>query len=203
VGQVRVALPWPLPRNSECDLLFPPLPALQGLCVVNSQSFLHSSIPIPSLTPVRLSHPAGPLTVKTLLVMSVHLNRKLAITLLFSLALLLAFARPSSANAISPDSPSRRDHHNLNRMIKRRVAAPPVARQITGNNPGGAIGAGANPPEDKSSSTPSSTPSSPSPAAQPSSLVTSASGLLSSSVALSSAVSHFPFPWRIQGYSSP
>ena len=127
--------------------------------------------------------------------MSVHLNRKLAITFLFSLALLLALARPSSANAISPDSPSRRDHHNLHRMIKRRVATPPVARQqLGGNDPGGAIGAGANPPEDSSSATPSSTPSSPSPsAAQPSSVVASATSLSPSSVASSSAVSHFPF----------
>lgn len=133
--------------------------------------------------------------------MSVHLNRKLVITLLFSLALLLAFARPSSANAISPDSPSRRDHHHLNRMIKRRVATPPVAREISGNDPGGAIGAGANPPEDSSSpSTPSSTSSSPSPSvAQPSSVVASSPSLLPSSVAPSSAVSHFPFSWRCSG----
>jgi len=130
--------------------------------------------------------------------MSVHLNRKLAITLLFSLALLLALARPSSANALSPDSPSRRDHHNIHRMIKRRVANPDVARQLPSD---GAIGAGANPPADSSSpSTPSSTPSSPSPSAdqQPSSAAPSSSSS-PSAVASSSAVSHFPFTWRCSG----
>jgi hypothetical protein len=83
--------------------------------------------------------------------MSIHLNRKLAITLLFSLALLLALAGPSSANA----SPHRRDHLDLNRMIKKRAVAPSV---------------------DTANPTPSTTPSSPSPsvAPQPAAPVTSA-----------------------------
>ena len=123
--------------------------------------------------------------------MSVHLNRKLAITLLFSLALLLALARPSSANAISPDSPSRRDHHNLHRMIKRRVSNPAVARQL----PSVVIGGTANPPQDTSSpSTPSNTPSTPSPSAdQQSSFVAPSSSSSPPAVASSSAVSHFQF----------
>ena len=92
--------------------------------------------------------------------MSFRLNGKLAITFLFSLALLLALTSPSSANAMSPESPRRRDHPNLNRMIKMRAAVLPVARQ--GNN-AGAVGAAANPPEDSSTpSKPSSTPASPS-----------------------------------------
>jgi hypothetical protein len=94
--------------------------------------------------------------------MSFRLNRNLAITFLFSLALLLALAGSSSATALSPDSPRRRDHLNLNRMIKIRAPAPPVARQHASNNPA-VNAAGANAAEDSSTpSTPSSTPSSPS-----------------------------------------
>ena len=119
--------------------------------------------------------------------MSIQLNRNLAITLLFSLAILLALAPPSSAN---PDGLHRRDHVNLNRMLRIRAPFPPVPRQNPPADHGGAVGGAANPSTDGvSSSSTSSTPvpaplqpSSASPASQP-----------SSSLALSSspAVSHF------------
>ena len=117
--------------------------------------------------------------------------RNLAITLLCSLAILLALALPSSAT--SPDSPHRRDHVNHNRMIKIRRAFPPVPRQ----HQVGANGAAAGPPADSPSSPiPSSTSSSPAPsdASQPSSA--SLSLQTSSSLALSAsspAVSFFRF----------
>ena len=129
--------------------------------------------------------------------MSFRLNSKLAITFLLSLAFLLAFATPS-ANAMAPDSARRHDH----RMIKMRAAAPPVNRQLLGNDPG-AIGAGANPPADSSTpSTPSSTPSSPSPSNTPlsSSAAAPSQPILSTSSSVSSpAVSRFPFTWRSSG----
>jgi hypothetical protein len=83
--------------------------------------------------------------------------RNLAITLFCSLALLLALTRPSSASAVSPDSPHRRDHVNLNRMIKIRV--PSIPRQHAPANQAGAVGPAANPSTDGlSSPVPSSTP---------------------------------------------
>jgi len=132
--------------------------------------------------------------------MSFRLNGKLAITFLFSLTLLLALASPSSADAMSPESPRRRDHPNLNRMIKMRAAAPPVARQ--GKN-SGTVGAAANPPEASSTpSTPSSTPASPSTSDTPqsSSAAPSSQSILSlPSLVSSPAVSRFLSTWRISG----
>ena len=132
--------------------------------------------------------------------MSFRLNGKLAITFLFSLAVLLALASPSSANAMSPESPSRRDHSNLNRMIKMRAAALPVARQA---NTAVGVGAGTNPPEETSTpSTPSSTPASPSTSNTPqSSSAAPLSQSISSSVSSESspAVSRFLFTWGISG----
>jgi hypothetical protein len=132
--------------------------------------------------------------------MSYSLNGKLAITFLFSLALLLALATPSSANVMSPESPRRRDHPNLNRMIKMRAAALPVARQDKGS---GVVGVGANPLQASSTpSTPSSTPASPSTSNTPQS---SSAALPSQSTSspLSSVsspvVSCFLFTWRISG----
>ena len=108
--------------------------------------------------------------------MSIHLNRKLAITLLFSLALLLALAGPSSANA----SPHRRDHFDLNRMIKKRAAAPSVDTSTP-------------------TPTPSTAPSSPSPSVAPQPSVAVSSAQPSPSPATSASVppvSWFPFPSR-------
>jgi hypothetical protein len=134
--------------------------------------------------------------------MSFRLNRNLAITFLFSLALLLALAGSSSATALSPDSPRRRDHLNLNRMIKIRAPAPPVARQHASNNPA-VNAAGANAAEDSSTpSTPSSTPSSPSASNTPqaSSAAPASQSVASPSSSVSDpAVSHFPFTWRNLG----
>ncbi|KAH9969092.1 hypothetical protein BC827DRAFT_1167669 [Russula dissimulans] len=62
--------------------------------------------------------------------MATQLNRKLTVTFLFSLAVLLVLTAPSSANLVSPDAVHRRDHVNLNRMIKIRAVAPGVARQL-------------------------------------------------------------------------
>jgi hypothetical protein len=123
--------------------------------------------------------------------MSIQLHRNLAITLLFSLAILLALAPPSSAN---PDSLHRRDHVNLNRMLKIRAPFPPVPRQNPPDGHAGAVGGAANPTTDGlSSSSPSSTPvaaapsqpSSASPAPQPTSSLPSPVS--------SPAVSCFPF----------
>jgi len=90
--------------------------------------------------------------------MPVQLNRNLAITLLFSLLVLLALAPPSSANGLSPDVLHRRDHANLNRMIKKRAPYALIPRQ--GPRPQtGAVGAAADPSTNViSSSAPSSTP---------------------------------------------
>jgi|SRR5712671_390177 len=90
--------------------------------------------------------------------MAIQLNRKLAVTFLFSLALLLVLAAPSSANFVSPDSAHRRDHVNLNRMVKIRAVAPGVARQL-GKNPV-VINAADKPSADSASSTTSSATSS-------------------------------------------
>ena len=126
---------------------------------------------------------------------SIQLSHKLAITLLFSLAILLALAVPSSANGISPDSPRRRDHVNLNRMIRIRAAAPLVARQqaASASPSNNLISASVNTPTQSSSlPTPSSTSSSPTPSDTSSSAAPSVEP--SSSLALStssSAVSRF------------
>jgi hypothetical protein len=122
--------------------------------------------------------------------MSIHLNRNLAITLFFFLAILLALARPSSA---IPDTPHRRDHVNLNRMIKIRAPFPPVARQRP--NPSGPAGPSSDGP---SSLAPSSTSvSAPldtlQPSSAPLSLQPSSSPVSSAS---GSAVSRFPFTLR-------
>ena len=94
--------------------------------------------------------------------MAIHRNCNLAITLLFSLVVLLALAPPSSANAVSPDVPHRRDHVNLNRMIKKR-AHPLLHRELAAAQlpplQSGAVGAAADPSTDAASSpVPSSTP---------------------------------------------
>src|SRR6267154_225817 len=99
--------------------------------------------------------------------MAIKRNPNIAITLLFSLVILLALAPPSSANAVSPDVPHRRDHVNLNRMIKRRAPDALLPRQRTANQPAndrpqaqaGAVGAAADPSTGgASSAVPSSTP---------------------------------------------
>lgn len=136
--------------------------------------------------------------------MAVQRNRNIAITLLFSLVILLALAPSSSANVVSPDVPHRRDHVNLNRMIKRRAPHPLLPRQPAAAQPAddrplaqaGAVGAGADPSTGGvSSAIPSSTPAasatsatqapetsqSPQPSSSPVSSVSS------------SAVSCFPF----------
>jgi hypothetical protein len=134
--------------------------------------------------------------------MAIQRNRNLAITLLFSLVVLLALAPPSSANAVSPDVPHRRDHVNHNRMIKRRAPHALLPRQRAAGQPAadrpqaqaGAVGAAADPSTGVSSPVASSTPavSAPSASQAPE---TSQSQPISSPVssALSSAVSCFPF----------
>lgn len=95
--------------------------------------------------------------------MAILLNRNLAITLLFSLVILLALAPPSSANDVSPNVPHRRDHVNLNRIIKKRTPLDLLPRQRpAADRPqaqAGAVGAAADPSTDGvSSPVPSSTP---------------------------------------------
>jgi hypothetical protein len=134
-------------------------------------------------------------------------NRNLAITLLFSLVILLILAHPSSANADSPDVPHRRDHVNLNRMIKRRAPHPLLPRQLTPggqtNNgrpqaQAGAVGAAADPTTDSlSSAVPSSTPAVSAPSASQAPETSQSPQSVSSAVpsVLSSAVSCSPFPF--------
>jgi hypothetical protein len=91
--------------------------------------------------------------------MAIHRNRNLAITLLFSLVILLTLAPSSSANPVSPDVPQRRDHVNLNRMIKRRAPNALLPRQGHAVPQVGAVGAAADPSTGgPSSPVPSSTP---------------------------------------------
>ncbi|KAI0307686.1 hypothetical protein B0F90DRAFT_1813107 [Multifurca ochricompacta] len=121
-----------------------------------------------------------------------QLTRKLAITLFFYVTILLFLAGTSSANGISPNSGRRRDHVNLKRMIKIRAPAPPVARQLSLGDGLGAIGAGANPPKDISSTSPSSSTTAPtsSDSSRPSSVASSPESSSSpSSLASSSSIS--------------
>lgn len=130
--------------------------------------------------------------------MAIHHNRNIVITLLFSLVILLALAPPSSANPVAPDVPYRRDHVNLNRMIKRRAPYALLPRQHDIAVPQvGAVGAGADPsPNSPSSAVPSSTPAAPS--ATPAQETSQSAQPISSVVpsVLSSAVSFSPFFWR-------
>lgn len=136
--------------------------------------------------------------------MAIKRNPNLAITLLFSLVILLALAPPSSANAPSPDVPHRRDHVNLNRMIKRRVPHALFPRQHTGDQTGdnrpqaqaGAVGAAADPSTGAvSSPVPSSTPAASASSAAQASETSQSPQPTSSPVssAVSSAVSYLPF----------
>ncbi|SRR6266436_1508767 len=133
--------------------------------------------------------------------MAIQPNRNLAITLLLSLLILLALARPSSANAVSPDAPHRRDHANLNRMIKRRAPYTLIPRQRIPQPQAGAVGAAADPSTDGlSSSAPSSTPVVSAPSATSQAPATSQPPIQSPvSSVLSSAVSCFPFFPDIKG----
>jgi hypothetical protein len=104
----------------------------------------------------------------------------LAITLFSSLLVLLALAPPSSANVVSPDAPHRRDHVNLNRMIKRRVPDSLIPRQQSSPDipkvQAGAVGAAADPSAAAiSSAAPSSASSAPASAASATSQAQSAS----------------------------
>ena len=137
--------------------------------------------------------------------MAIHRSCKLAITLLFSLVVLLALAPPSSANAISPDVPHRRDHVNLNRMIKKRahplLHREPAAIQLP-TLQGGAVGAAADPTTDAPSSpVPSSTPVAAAPSTTQTPETSQSPQPISSDVSsvLSSAVSCFPFPFFFFG----
>ena len=130
--------------------------------------------------------------------MAILLNRNLAITLLLSLVILLALAPPSSANDVSPNVPHRRDHVNLNRMIKKRTPLDLLPRQrpAAADRPqaqAGAVGAAADPSTDGvSSPVPSSTPAAsatqtPETSQSPQSIPAPVSSVSSS------AVSCFPF----------
>jgi hypothetical protein len=123
--------------------------------------------------------------------MAIQHNRNIAITLLFSLVILLALAPPSFANPVAPD---RRDHVNLNRMIKRRAPLALLPRQRVLPSPqGGAVGAAGDPPTDSPSPVASSTAAAPSvtPAQQSSQSPQPIPSAVSS--VLSSVVSCFPF----------
>ena len=120
--------------------------------------------------------------------------RNLAITLICFLAVLLALTRPSSANALSPDSPHRRDHVNLNRMMKIRV--PSIPRQHPPDDQGAANGVAASPTTNAlSSPVVSSTPiPASSDTSQPSSASLSPQPSSSPALSVSSpAVRYFPF----------
>lgn len=88
--------------------------------------------------------------------------RALALTLVFYIALALALATGSDAKGYAPVPFHRRDHFNLNRLIRKRAPQPQDGGGLlddSGNkNAGPAIGAGAEPPTDVSTtSTASST----------------------------------------------
>src|SRR6266849_1915613 len=125
--------------------------------------------------------------------MAVNHNRNIAITLLFSLVILLALAPQSSANAVSPDLPYRRDHVNLNRMIKRRAPHALLPRQRPPANAGAACAAADPSTNGVSSLVASSTPAAPSASQTPG--PSQSPQPISSPVSsvLSSAVSCFPF----------
>jgi hypothetical protein len=136
--------------------------------------------------------------------MAIKRNPNIAITLLFSLLILLALAPPSSANAVSPDVPHRRDHVNLNRMIKRRAPHALLPRQPASDPSGdkdpqaqaGAVGAAADPSTGAlSSPVPSSTPAASAASATQASETSQSPQPTSAPVssAASSAVSCFPF----------
>jgi hypothetical protein len=136
--------------------------------------------------------------------MAIKRNPNIAITLLFSLVILLALAPPSSANAVSPDVPHRRDHVNLNRMIKRRAPHALLPRQHNGDQPtadhpqaqAGAVGAAADPSAAAASSAvPSSAPAASAASATQASEASQSAQPTSSPVpsVSSSAVRCFPF----------
>ena len=155
--------------------------------------FFLSCLSLPHhLRPLRLVHL---ILDSSIAPMAIHRNPNFAITLLFALVILLALAPPSSANAVSPDVPYRRDHVNLNRMIKRRTPLNLLPRQHNIPVPqpqAGAVGAAADPSTDGlSSPAPSSTPAAPSVTQAQQTSQTPISSAVPS--VLSSAVSSFPF----------
>ncbi|KAI9513056.1 hypothetical protein F5148DRAFT_1279105 [Russula earlei] len=126
-------------------------------------------------------------------------TRKLAITFLFSLALLLALTAPSSSTLISPASVHHRDHANLNRMIKIRAASPAVPRQLVNsippiNVPPLSTSTAAAAAPTSTSDTPSAAPQSSSPVAAPRSSSTPAPAPAPSPAPPSASGSQIPSP---------
>jgi hypothetical protein len=124
--------------------------------------------------------------------------RALALTLIFYIALALILATGSDAKGYAPVPLHRRDHFNLNRLIRKRAPQPQDGGGLLGGggnkDAGPVIGAGAEPPTDASttstasstsvqsvptsSDTPTSSKSTPTTSSSPPALTSSSVGFL-------------------------